>query len=363
MIKSAYIHIPFCRQKCNYCSFVSFPRIELKNHYLEVLIREIEHFYRHDLLNTLYFGGGTPSLLTASDFDRIISLFNIDKNAEVTTELNPENITAEYLRELKVGGVNRLSFGCQTFDDGILKIIGRRHTAQDVVNAVEAAKKAGFDNVSLDFIYGLPEQSLQDFEYDLKRAVSLDIQHISLYGLKIDENCYFSTHMPKKLPDDDMQAQMYESAINILTENGFEHYEISNFAKPSRYSRHNMNYWNNASYYGFGLAAHGYIDGVRYENATEFENYFVNPLKHLNSHKVTDEERLEEEIFLGFRRMKGINIKDVNRKFNIDFEKLYKNVLDKYEISGHLEKFNGCYRLTTAGILVSNLILAEFLSE
>lgn len=361
MVKNVYIHIPFCRQKCKYCSFISFPKIELKDKYINSLITEIQNFYKKETLNTLYFGGGTPSLLEIKDFQKILQIFNITKDTEITVELNPENLTFEYLLDLKRLGINRLSFGCQTFDNEILKIIGRKHTSIDVENVVKNAQKAGFENISLDFIYGLPNQSIENFSKDLEHAVSLGIQHISLYGLKIDEDCYFYNHMPDNLPDDDIQADMYLKAIEIMKKHDFEHYEISNFSKKGYNSRHNLNCWDNNSYYGFGTGAHGYIENIRYSNQKNIEKYIENPLEHLTSHKVTEQEKLEEEIFLGFRKMNGINVVEINTKFNIDFRKKYAVQLKEYVDTKYLlETING-YRLSESGILVSNVILSEFL--
>ena len=209
MTESAYIHIPFCKQKCNYCSFVSFPRLELKEQYLQALKKEIKHHYQGETLKTIYFGGGTPSLLSVDELKKLLELFNFDKQTEITAELNPESLTQEYLCGLKEIGINRISIGCQTFDDNILKIIGRKHKAKQVEDTVKWAKNAGFDNISLDFIYGLPNQTIYDFEQDLRHAVSLDIQHISLYGLKIDSGCYFYKNPPENLPNEDYQADMY----------------------------------------------------------------------------------------------------------------------------------------------------------
>ena len=361
MAQNVYIHIPFCRQKCRYCSFVSFPELRQKEQYLNKLEEEIKYFYKQELLNTLYFGGGTPSLLEPDEISRLIRLFNIAPDAEITVELNPENITYEYLQKLKSAGVNRLSIGCQTFDEKKLVQIGRKHSAQDVLNAVNNAFAAGFDNVSLDFIYGLPEQTVSEFEQDLLKAVSLEVQHISLYGLKIEDGCYFASHMPENLPDSDLQADMYLKAVEVLKLNGYEHYEVSNFAKSGYYSRHNLNYWDNNSYYGFGLSAHGYIDNKRYSNHEKFDEYFESPCRHATEHVVTDEEKLEEEIFLGFRKMSGISTGNINRKFDMDFEKKYNRILEKYIASGHIVKQNGRFKFTDQGILVSTIILADFL--
>lgn len=361
MVKNVYIHIPFCRQKCKYCSFISFPKIELKDKYINALITEIRNFYKKETLNTLYFGGGTPSLLEIKDFQKILEIFNITKYTEITTELNPENLTLEYLVNLKRLGINRLSFGCQTFDNEILKTIGRKHTSNDVESAVKNAQKAGFENISLDFIYGLPNQSIESFSQDLEHAVSLGIQHISLYGLKIDEGCYFYNYMPDNLPDDDMQADMYSKAIEIMKKHHFVHYEISNFSKEKYNSKHNLNYWDNNTYYGFGAGAHGYIENIRYSNQKSIEKYIENPIEHLTLHQVTEQEKLEEEIFLGFRKMNGINVDEINTKFNIDFCKKYAEQLKEFIDTKYLlETING-YKLSERGILISNVILSEFL--
>lgn len=361
MVKNAYIHIPFCKSKCRYCSFISYPDLELKEQYLQALQKEIKYFYKEELLNTLYIGGGTPSVLSVKELESIITNFRLEHNTEVTVELNPESLTAEYLAGLKDIGVNRLSLGCQTFDDEILKLIGRRHNSEQVKASVKLAADVGFENVSLDFIYGLPSQSIESFCADLKTAVSLGVKHISLYGLKIDEGCYFYDNPPENLPDTDMQADMYLRAIGILSALNFEHYEISNFAKKGFESRHNLNYWDNNTYYGFGIAAHGYTDGIRYSNYEDFETYFKFPHIHNLTHRVTLDEQLEEEIFLGFRKMNGINIQSINDKFSIDFEKKYSDILKKYLDSKHIVKTYEGYKLSDEGILVSNVVLADFL--
>ncbi len=361
MVKNVYIHIPFCKSKCRYCSFVSVCRINLKPAYLNALKEEIHKSYKNEEVNTVYFGGGTPSLLTPDEFSQLINLFNTNSSTEITAELNPEGINPDYLENLRKTGINRLSIGCQTFDNEILKNIGRRHSHKDVENIVKYAKQAGFDNISLDFIYGLPSQTVKMFEQDLLHAISLGIQHVSLYGLKIEEGCYFFKNRPQNLPDEDTQAEMYLKAIDILTSNNFRHYEISNFAKENFESRHNLNYWNNNSYYGFGAAAHGYENGIRYFNTSNLKEYINNPAIRKDSHKLSEREQLEEEIFLGFRKSEGINTEKINKKFNIDFRKKYAETLNKYISYKYLKETNTGFSLTTEGILISNVILAEFL--
>lgn len=361
MVSSAYIHIPFCKSKCKYCSFVSFNKPNLIQEYIAYLKKEIEFYYRKEPLETLYFGGGTPSLLSIEQVFEILSCFNLDKICEITMELNPDDVSLEYLRELKNIGINRISIGSQTFNDDILMLIGRRHNACDIKKAVLCGKEAGFANISVDLMYGLPTQKLSDLETDLKSFLELDIQHISTYGLKIEENSFFGKNPPKDLPDDDIQADMYEKINNILANNGFIRYEISNFAKEGYHSRHNMNYWNNAEYYGFGVASHGYLDENRYSNVCTIEKYIENCTEREFSHKVTLQEKLEEEIFLGLRKTKGLNIKEINQKYEINFENKYAKILSKY--SAFLEKTPQGYAFNLHGVLLSNQILAEFLSD
>ena len=360
MVKSAYIHIPFCKSKCHYCSFVSFTDFSRKDEYLEAIESEIRHYYDGDILNTLYIGGGTPSILNVFDFQRLVNLFNLSDGAEVTSELNPDDVSYDYMRGLYDAGINRVSFGCQTFNDNILKAINRRHNAKQVHEAVDCAMSAGFNNISLDFIYGLPEQTQEMFLEDLKRGAALGVSHISLYGLTLEKGSYFYENGFSD-PDEDEMADMYLAAIETLAQLGYEHYEISNFSKPGYYSRHNMNYWNNEEYYGFGVSAHGYKNNVRYGNSTDLKEYIENPAVREAEKLMTTRERLEEEIFLGFRRMSGINVDEINTKFGIDFEEKYNSILKKYDGLRLLEKTAEGYKLSPNGILVSNVILAEFL--
>ena len=365
MSDSVYIHIPFCKSKCKYCSFVSFENYEKKKGYIYSLLKEIDYYYSKEELKTLYIGGGTPSLLDIDELRKIISKFSLSDDCEKTIELNPNDITEEYLLGLKSLGFNRLSIGSQSFNNKILKLIGRRHTSDEIFNAVKLARKSGFKNISLDLIYGLPTQTIEDFKYDLEQIFSLDLEHISLYGLKIEEGCYFYNHTPDNLPDDDIQADMYLMAGELTKQNGFEHYEISNYAKQGYNSRHNTNYWRCGEYYGFGVSAHGYVNGVRYSNYTNLEEYMNDPVSHEYGKFLTEQEKLEEKIFLGFRLKKGININEINSSFNIDFETKYQDILSKYVSDGFLIKTSDGYALSDTpernGFLISNLILSEFI--
>ena len=358
MTTSAYIHIPFCKSKCKYCSFISYIEEEKVDSYINALIKEIKSRYNKEKLKTLYFGGGTPSLLKPNKITKLIKEFNYDKDCEITLEVNPEDATLEYFKKLYDIGINRISMGAQTFDDNILKIIGRRHNSKQTIKAVEMAQNVGFNNISLDLIYGLPGN--YDYKKDLKTITSLNIQHISTYGLKIEENSFFYNNLPQNLPNDDKQADLYLETISYLETKGYTQYEISNFAQKGYESRHNLNYWNNKYYYGFGLAAHGYENEIRYSNYETFGEYLKNPNIHKNIHSVTIQEKLEEEIFLGLRKNKGLNINEINSQYNIDFENKYCQVITKFTPK-YLTKTNTGYKLTTDGILLSNNILAEFL--
>ena len=377
MVESAYIHIPFCKSKCAYCSFVSFNKLEMIIGYVYALLKDISDNYCGEKLRTLYFGGGTPSLLPIDLLSKIIKKFKFQNNYELTMEINPDDANLEYFQGLKTLGVNRISLGSQTFDDEILKLIGRRHDSNAIVNAVNLAKEAGFTNISLDLIYGLPLQTLDSLKNDLEKFLELDIQHISTYGLKIEEGSKFSRYyscnrpaptltLPRGegtveicLPDDDAQADMYELINNTLEKNGYYRYEVSNFAKSGYESKHNLNYWDNNEYYGFGCAAHGYVDGIRYSNYSTLDEYMAKPSTHELGHTLSQQEKLEEEIFLGFRKHSGIDVNRIKEHFGIDFNSKYKNILEKY--NEFIEPTPSGYTLNLKGVLISNLILSEFI--
>ncbi len=361
MPNSVYIHIPFCKQKCKYCSFVSYTSLDRISEYVQLLLKDISENYNSEELKTLYFGGGTPSLLPVNGLATIIKKFNLNPNCEVTFELNPDDANLEYLKKIHELGINRLSIGSQTFNDKILSLIGRRHNSEQTREAVFSAQKAGFKNISLDLIYGLPEQNLDLLHKDLEIISTIGIQHISTYGLKIEENSYWGKICPKNIPDDDTQADMYLSINKFLESRGFNRYEISNFSLNGFESKHNLNYWNNEEYYGFGIAAHGYANNIRYSKPTSYEEYKKSPIKYHKDHIQTKDEQLEEEIFLGFRKEAGIDIKIIKTKFGINFEEKYKNILKKY-MPKYIEKTVNGYKLTLEGILLSNIILADFIS-
>ena len=362
MIEHAYIHIPFCIRKCKYCSFVSGKDIKNKEQYINALIYEIRNKYNQEKLKTIYIGGGTPSLLETDDINKILSEFKYEKTAEITLEANPETVSLNKFIEYKNMGINRISLGVQTFNDHLLKLIGRKHTNKDIYSAIDTIKSSGFDNYSIDLIYGLPEQSLSMFEEDLKQAVNISPKHISTYGLKIEEGSFFYDNMPNNIPDNDVQAEMYLLLSKILKENGFNHYEISNFAREGYESKHNCAYWLNKEYYGFGLNASGYERNMRYKNISALNEYLKNPLIHEEEIILTEQETYENEIFLALRLNKGLDIQAFNKKYKLDFIKKYKNIIDKYEKLKLINSDTNHISLTEQGFLLSNEIMSEFLN-
>lgn len=361
MIESAYIHIPFCLRKCRYCSFVSGIDINYKDEYIRVLTDEIKSKYKNEKLKTLYLGGGTPSLLDVDSINKIISCFNLYDDAEITIEVNPETVEKDKFKDLKSMGINRISLGVQSFNNDILKKIGRNHTKETIYTAYETLSEIPFNNINIDIIYGLPNQTFEIFKKDVECSISLGCVHISAYGLKIEENSYFYNNPPSNLPDDESQAQFYKYLCGKLKENNYIHYEISNFAKKGYEARHNLTYWQNKNYYGFGLNASGYEGSVRYKNLKDFELYLKTPEKKEEEIKLTKNQIKEEEIFLALRLNKGININEINKKFNIDFLNDYKEIIKKYENINLAEVKNGYCRLTLDGVLLSSEIMSEFI--
>ena len=361
MINHVYIHIPFCEKKCNYCSFCSFNLIKKKDIYLEALIKEIKYYYNNVTLKTIYFGGGTPSLLDSKDIKKILDCFSFTPDTEITLELNPRNITKEKLENYKKIGINRLSIGVQNFNDETLKELGRTHNKNEIYKTINYIKETGFDNFSIDLMYGLNNQTLDNWQKTLDVAIKINPNHISLYGLKIEDGTYFSKYLPKNLPSQDMQAQMYEAAIEKLNKN-YLHYEFSNFAKDENsISKHNCCYWKCKNYFGFGLSASGYMKNKRYTNTFNFSEYIKNPLKK-EFEILTKENQIEEEIFLGLRLLEGINFNKINKKYDINIYEKYKKEFNKYLDNKLMQKTQNGVKLTTKGILLSNEILCDFIN-
>ena len=376
MIQAAYIHIPFCEHICHYCDFNKvFLKGQPVDEYLRAMDREMEltlEKYGSGPLQTIFVGGGTPTSLNERQLEQLCS--SIHKNlklaagAEFTFEANPGDLSFEKLKVLKDAGVNRLSLGVQTFNDELLKSIGRVHRAKDVFNTIEKAKNAGFENISIDLIYSLPGQTYDDFKDSLKTAFSLDIQHYSGYSLIIEPKTVFYNLMRKgklPLPGEDIEAAMYELLMEEMAKHGFKQYEISNFSLPGYESRHNLTYWNNEEYFGFGAGAHSYTDGWRNSNIGPLKKYMdqisSGSLPVLDEHLVTLPEKMEEEMFLGLRKTEGVSIQGFTEKFNRDLMITYGKEIKQLHERGLIETEAGRVLLSKKGRMLGNEVFQMFL--
>ena len=337
---SAYVHIPFCTQICFYCDF---SKVFIKNQpvdaYLEHLIQE---FRREEITNlrTLYIGGGTPTALTA------------DKIAV-----------------LKDSPVNRVSLGVQTFDNRLLKKIGRSHQEQDIYDNIDRLKLAGFDNISIDLIYALPTQTMDQVKENVAKALALDIPHMSLYSLILENHTVFMNRMRRgklPLPKEELEAEMFEYIIQELERAGFEHYEISNFSKPGFESRHNLMYWDNAEYYGLGAGASGYVDGIRYKNHGPIRHYMQAVEEgnaRVQEEHLTQTEMMEEEMFLGLRKKTGVSKKRFEEKFGVNFDQQYGPVVEELIQQGLLVPDKDIVRMTKKGLFLGDTVAEKFILE
>ena len=357
--KSVYIHIPFCDSICSYCDFCKF----LKNDewiykYLDSLSNEIKSNYKGEEINTLYIGGGTPSSLDVNQLNKlfdIIKVFNRSKTIEFTFECNIENITEEKLKMLYLSGVNRLSIGVQTFND---KYLNRNHSVDMIKDKISLAKQIGFKNINIDLIYALKDETIEDLKYDLDRFLELDITHISTYSLIIEPHTKLYINNESNV-DEELDYEMYNTIIKKLESNGYKHYEISNFAKDGYESKHNLTYWNNNEYYGFGIGASGYINNVRYDNTRSINEYFKGNFV-LNLHKLDIKETIENEFILGLRKMDGINKDKFYKKYNKDIKSI--SVVNKLLKEKKLLENKKNIYINPEYIYISNEILIEFIN-
>ena len=367
-----YIHIPFCRSKCAYCDFYSLAGAEecmddycraLERHLAEVAPQAECH-----KADTVYFGGGTPSYLGAERLCRLLGsirkLYKVDKHAEITLEANPDSATdRKALKRLRKAGFNRLSLGVQSMDDALLQTIGRIHTRQQVQEAVAAARKAGFKNLSLDLIYGLPGQTMEGWEKTLSDAVGLHPEHLSCYGLKLEEGTpLYRRQGELTFPDEDMQADMYLYAVEFLKQCGYEQYEISNFAKPGFASRHNLKYWLMQEYAGFGPGAHSDFGNVRYGYARDLERYLKGELVLQEAETVDADEREREYLMLRLRTAQGVDPREFEYRFRQRFAPLAA-LLQQCAREGLAEQDGNGWHLTAKGFLVSNRIIGLLQDE
>ena len=322
MVKSAYIHIPFCNNICSYCDFCKL--LYNKNFvkkYLDALEKEITNNYKNEILDTIYVGGGTPSSLSVSELNKlfsIIKIFKLSKDYEFTFEVNIEDITEEKLEILKENKVNRLSVGIESFNDKYLKYLGRNYTSDIINEKVELAKKY-FDNINVDLMYALKNESLDDLEEDIDKILKLDIKHISCYSLIIEKNTKLYIDNTKYISDD-LDSDMYD-LIDKKLENKYHRYEVSNYSITSYESRHNLTYWKNNEYYGFGLGAAGYIDNIRYTNTRNLSKYISGSYER-QEEVLTKEDKIKYEFILGLRLTSGINKDNFNKKYGININEI-----------------------------------------
>lgn len=372
---SLYIHIPFCAQKCLYCDFPSFARKDhLRKAYIEALNKEIISLReKHNNLeiNTIFIGGGTPSVLEAHELECLlkeVAKLNMAKDIEYSMECNPGNLTEEKLEVMKKYGVNRISMGLQAKQDNLLKGLGRIHNYKTFKENFLLAKKVGFNNINVDLMFGLPNQRLNEWEETLREIISLDPAHISAYSLIIEEGTAFYNLYENdklKLPTEEEERKMYHLAKKILEENGFNQYEISNYAKDGKECRHNLAYWNMDNWIGVGSAAASYINGKRIKNISSVEEY-INSINEkgeaveeiINNSK---NDNMEEFMFMGLRKINGIDENKFKKRFSMNINDVYGEILNKYIGEGLLIRESGRIFLSEKGIEISNIIMADFL--
>ena len=364
-MRGLYIHIPFCKKICTYCDFTKrVPKNkEMIDEYLYHLKEELFSYEKYfDSVETIYIGGGTPTLLDTNELIRLFDMLKDFKNIkEYTIEINPETLDEEKVLLFKKYGLNRFSIGVQSFDPNILKILGRTHKKEDVYTAISLLKKHGLNNINIDLIFGTTGSELSSIQNDLKEFYKLDINHLSFYSLILEENTILYhqyKHNLYKPIDNEIEAKMYSFIIDNLEKNGFIQYEISNFSKVGFESIHNKLYWQNKEYIGIGLGASGYLDGVRYTNNTVLNTYYKNYKK---SEEIIDfNTKFSEEMILGLRMIKGINIDYVNKAYKKDILNEYPDI-NKYINSGHLVIEDGYLHLTKEGLLIANDIFVIFI--
>ena len=370
---SAYVHIPFCTQICYYCDF---SKVFIKNQpvdaYLEHLIQETRS-YEIGKLRTLYIGGGTPTALSAQQLayllTELLKVMDLSEVEEFTIEANPGDLDPDKIAVLKESQVNRVSLGVQTFDNKMLKKIGRSHQEQDIYDNIRHLKQAGFDNISIDLIYALPGQTMDQVKENVAKAIGLDIPHMCLYSLILENHTVFMNRMRRgklPLPKEELEAEMFEYIIEELEKAGFEHYEISNFSKPGFESRHNLVYWDNAEYYGLGAGASGYVDGIRYKNHGPIRHYLeaVEAGKaRITEEHLTLEEKMEEELFLGLRKKTGVSKARFEEKFGISFDQRYGQVVASLTEQGLLVPDDKQVRMTKRGLFLGDTVAEKFILE
>ncbi|MBX9685056.1 MAG: radical SAM family heme chaperone HemW [Candidatus Obscuribacterales bacterium] len=373
MAKSAYIHIPFCSHKCDFCDFAAFAGLDdLSQEYCDIVIREIHERLsaepNHEPLETVFFGGGTPGYIDPDLLGNILealrSATGIVPDAEITMETTPQTVSEEKAALWLRHGINRISIGVESVSDLELKAMGRDHTREQAFRGLSAAAFGGFDNLALDLMYGLPEQTLESWSRTLDELLALSPKHVSAYGLTIAQNSPLLLRYPKdsdSYPDEESFEQMYYMLVEKCARAGLLQYEIANFAVPGYESRHNMTYWKNQEYLAFGVSAHRYYKGRRSSNFRSLKRYMRDYLGLETVEEIDAETALKEAIFLGLRLRKGIDLEELNRKFGLDLAESRASKIEELSELGLLEKDGSALRLTQKGVLISNSVLSELI--
>lgn len=368
-----YIHIPFCKSKCYYCDFISFANKENNiQDYISAVIKEIGHIDLNKyIINTVYIGGGTPSILDSKYIIEIMDKLknNLSENAEITIEVNPGTANRKKLEDYKRAGINRISIGLQSTEDYLLKEIGRIHRFEEFLNVFEESRDVGFQNINVDLMLGLPNQTLEILEKSVEKIVKLSPEHISIYSLILEEDTKLYSMINNKelkLPDEETERKMYWKVKEILEEKGYIHYEISNFSKEGYFSRHNSDCWSQKEYIGIGLAAHSYLENKRFSNIDDMEKY----IKNINNNQFeqnmiihenqTLEEKQKEMMLLGLRKIQGVNAKEFEKNFQKNPFVIYKEELTKLITEGLLEIKDDYIKLTNKGLDLANLVWEKF---
>lgn len=366
-----YIHVPFCRQKCAYCDFASFAGQEGNwRRYFEALHGEISA-YTNELrayeARSVFFGGGTPSIVPAEEIAGVLAALrravSFAEDVEITLEANPGTITAEKLEIYRRAGVNRLSIGVQSFDDGILARLGRIHSAAQAAEAVQTARRAGFENISMDLMYGLPEQSMAQWKHSLQRAIDLQPAHISAYSLIVEDGTPMQRWVQEgsvRIPDEDCINEMQRMAVDVLGKAGYARYEISNYALPERESRHNITYWQGGEYLGLGSAAHSLMGNVRFSNPPELDRYMAGA-RRLDAAERSLEDRREEMLMLSTRMVCGLDLRRWQAEFGEDFQSTHKRVIEKLTRYGLIEIVDAHLRLSATGLELQDSVVLELM--
>ena len=371
---SLYIHIPFCKQRCFYCDFPTFAGKEsLREDYIRALIKEIEEKCSNYLIKTIFIGGGTPSYLEENNLEKLliaVSKLNLSDKLEYSMECNPGTVNEEKLSIMKKYGVNRISFGLQSCNNNLLKKIGRIHTFEEFLENYKLARKLGFNNINVDLMYGLPNLTIQDWKNTLEKICELKPEHISAYSLIIEEGTAFYKLYEKdklELPSEDDERVMDKITKDILKANGYHQYEISNFSLDGKECEHNKVYWSLDEYIGVGSASSSYIDGYRLANTSDINNYIEKVNSNISvvidKHKNSIEDEIEEFIFMGLRMVSGIDLLKFKKKFGIDINSIYKEVIEKNIKYGLIVVKKNKMFLTTKGLELSNGVMSDFILD